>query len=212
MDGDHGGIAPVVKIGRRQQAKQDKLARIISAATELFNERGYDATTTSAITEAAGVGAGTLFLYVASKDDLLVRVFRTELARIWDEAFASVDVRLPLVDRLLALFGHVTEVHERDTLLARAFVKEVMFVSEGERTQVNEFMNEFLDRLAGLLREAQERGELVPDVTARALATNLWALYFHQLQLRFGDYIRRESLERFVRDALTLQLRGLLAR
>ncbi len=209
MDGDHGTIAPVVKIGRRQQAKQDKLERIISAATELFNERGYEATTTSAITDAAGIGAGTLFLYVASKDDLLVHVFRQELDRIWDDAFASVDLKLPLVDRLLALFGHVTEVHERDTLLARAFVKEVMFVSEGERIQVNEFMNGFLDRLAGLLSQAQERGELVADISPRALATNLWALYFHQLQLRFGEYIRHDSLERFVRDALTLQLRGL---
>ena len=212
MDGDHGTLAPVVKIGRRQQAKQDKLARIISAATELFNERGYEATTTSAITEAAGVGAGTLFLYVASKDDLLVHVFRQELARIWDEAFTSVDLGLPLLDRLLALFGHVTEVHERDTLLARAFVKEVMFVSEGERTQVNEFMTEFLDRLAGVLSDAQTRGELIADVSPRALASNLWALYFHQLQLRFGDYIRAEALERFVRDALTLHLRGLTVR
>jgi AcrR family transcriptional regulator len=211
MDGDGESLAAVVRIGRRQQAKNEKLARIIAAATELFNERGYEATTTSAITEAAGVGAGTLFLYVASKDDLLVRVFQHELSRLWNEAFAADDPRGPLLDRLLLLFGKVTAAHERDALLARAFVKEVMFVSEAERTQVNAFMAAFIDRLSDMLANAQAQGELVADVPTRALAGNLWALYFHQLQLRYGDYIRPDSLDRFVRDAFTLQLRGLLA-
>src|SRR5690606_13426713 len=66
--------APGGRGGRREQIKQEKLGRIVRAAATLFSERGFAATTTQAIAEEAGIGAGTLFLYVRSKHDLLVRV------------------------------------------------------------------------------------------------------------------------------------------
>jgi AcrR family transcriptional regulator len=194
---------------RRELAKADKLARIVAAATKLFDERGFDATTTAAITEAAGIGAGTLFLYVKSKDDLLVLVFREELSRIWDDAFAAVRPRASLLDQLTKLFGHVIAVHEQDPALTRAFLKELMFVSEAERRGVMEFMDRWLDRLAALLAAAQERGALSPEVAPRVLANNLWSLYFHTLQCRYGGYLTPAALPRRLREAIELQLRGL---
>jgi AcrR family transcriptional regulator len=195
---------------RRELAKADKLARIVAAATKLFDERGFEATTTAAITDAAGIGAGTLFLYVASKDDLLVLVFREELSRIWDDAFASVKARGTLLDQLTKLFGHVIAVHEQDPALTRAFLKELMFVSEAERAGVVEFMDRWLDRLASLLSAAQQRGALSPDVSPRALANNLWSLYFHTLQCRYGGYLSAGALPRRLKEAIELQLRGLV--
>jgi len=194
---------------RRELAKADKLARIVAAATKLFDERGFEATTTAAITEAAGIGAGTLFLYVKSKDDLLVLVFREELSRIWDDAFAAVKARGTLVDQLTKLFGYVIAVHEQDPALTRAFLKELMFVSEAERAGVAEFMDRWLDRLAALLAAAQDRGALSPDVAPRALANNLWSLYFHTLQCRYGGYLSPGALPRRLKEAIELQLRGL---
>jgi AcrR family transcriptional regulator len=194
---------------RRELAKADKLARIVAAATKLFDERGFEATTTAAITEAAGIGAGTLFLYVKSKDDLLVLVFREELSRIWDDAFAAVRNRGTLADQLSKLFGHVIAVHEQDPALTRAFLKELMFVSETERRGVTEFMDRWLDRLAALLAAAQERGALSPEVSPRVLANNLWSLYFHALQCRYGGYLSAAALPRRVKEAIELQLRGI---
>ncbi|MHC8564140.1 TetR/AcrR family transcriptional regulator [Streptomyces albidoflavus] len=43
-----------------------------SAALELFAARGYDATTTAAVAERAGVGEMTLFRHFASKEALLL--------------------------------------------------------------------------------------------------------------------------------------------
>ena len=83
--------APAAKLGRREQNKADKRRRIIAAATKLFEVNGFESTTTAAIAEAADIGAGTLYLYVNSKEDLLVAVFREEVGRAWDAAFAAVD-------------------------------------------------------------------------------------------------------------------------
>jgi len=59
-------------LSRREQNKAEKRGRIIAAARALFAHKGFEATTTLEIAEAAGVAAGTLFLYAKTKDDLLI--------------------------------------------------------------------------------------------------------------------------------------------
>lgn len=194
---------------RREAAKADKLARIVAAARKLFIERGFEETTTAAITEAAGVGVGTLFLYVSSKDDLLVLVFRDELNRIWDAAFEAVRPDDALVDQLAKLFSDVIAKHERDPALTRAFLKELMFVSEKQRAGVMEFMDSWLDRFADLLSSAQARGALTANVSARGLANNLYSIYFHLLQCRYGGYLHPAALPTRLREALQVHLHGL---
>src|SRR6185295_16827381 len=61
-------------VGRRERNKQAKLERIISAASELFAERGVDDVTTQQIADAADIGTGTLFLYAKTKGELLLLV------------------------------------------------------------------------------------------------------------------------------------------
>jgi AcrR family transcriptional regulator len=50
------------------------VAKVMTAATEVFGERGYRATTIPLIAEAAGVSVGTV-ASVGSKDDLFLRSF-----------------------------------------------------------------------------------------------------------------------------------------
>lgn len=200
-----------LKPQRRELAKADKMARILAAARSLFNERGFEATTTAAITEAAGIGAGTLFLYVASKHDLLVQVFREELKVLWDAAFDAIDLDEPLVDRITNLFGHVIADHELNPALSRAFVKEVMFVGDLERAGVNEFMEGWMGRFDNVLRDAQARGELSSAVRAGVVGMNLYALFFYLLQCRYGGYLSPQDLMSRLREGVALQLQPLVA-
>ncbi|OLZ09072.1 TetR/AcrR family transcriptional regulator [Sulfobacillus thermosulfidooxidans] len=50
--------------------------RLIEAATHLFAERGYDATSVAEIVESAGVTKGALYHYFQSKEDLLEAIHR----------------------------------------------------------------------------------------------------------------------------------------
>lgn len=52
----------------------DKQISIISAAIEIFAEKGYSATTTSVIAKKAGVGEGTIFHHYKTKKDLLLAI------------------------------------------------------------------------------------------------------------------------------------------
>src|ERR1700722_16815883 len=55
--------------------------RLLTAAQELIEEGGYGAASVIAITDRAGVAAGTLYRHFPSKQELFVEVFRTVCAR-----------------------------------------------------------------------------------------------------------------------------------
>jgi AcrR family transcriptional regulator len=194
--------------GRIERSKRDKLERIKRAARKLFGRKGFDATTTREIAQAADIGAGTLFLYAGTKEDLLVLIFREEIGRVVTEAFATMPAR-PLLDQVLHLFGAMIALHERDRGLARVFVRELPFV-EDRRHGVAEMMASMLGGIANLIEDAKVRGELRADAPATQLASSLFSLYFVQLQRWLGgDPISSEQRDHGLRAALKLQLEGL---
>jgi AcrR family transcriptional regulator len=194
--------------GRIERSKRDKLDRIKRAARKLFGRKGFEATTTREIAAAADIGAGTLFLYAGTKEDLLVLLFREEIGRVVTDAFATMPAR-PLLDQVLHLFGAMIALHERDRGLARVFVRELPFV-EDRRHGVAEMMASMLGGIANLIEQAKSRGELHPDVPAPRLAHSLFALYFFQLQRWLGgDPIAGPQRDEGLRATLKLQLEGL---
>ncbi|MGI9594592.1 MAG: TetR/AcrR family transcriptional regulator [Acidimicrobiales bacterium] len=172
--------------GRRERNKVSKRRRIEEAATELFTEQGFESTTTAAIAKRAGIGAGTLYLYVDSKDDLLVEVFRQQVGPVWEEAFAMVDRDRPVLDQLISVFNHVAEFHEHDTNLSRAFFKNLRFVASPVIDGAEEFVRRHGAQLTELLERAQADGRLDPDVSAVDLADNLYALWTTLMSRRYA--------------------------
>lgn len=57
--------------GLRERKRQATRAAIVRAATELFLDRGFAATSVTDIATAAGVSRRTFFLYFPSKEDVL---------------------------------------------------------------------------------------------------------------------------------------------
>lgn len=52
-----------------------RLAEVVEAAVHTFSEKGYLATTMEDVADRVGVLKGSLYYYVASKEDLLERIF-----------------------------------------------------------------------------------------------------------------------------------------
>jgi AcrR family transcriptional regulator len=194
--------------GRIERSKRDKRERIKRAARKLFGRKGFEATTTREIAAAADIGAGTLFLYAGTKEDLLVLIFREEIGRVVADAFATMPSR-PLLDQMLHLFGAMIALHERDRGLARVFVRELPFV-EDRRHGVAEMMASMFAGIANLIEQAKSRGELRPDIPSPRLAHSMFGLYFFQLQRWLGgDPITSRQRDDGLRAALKLQLDGL---
>jgi AcrR family transcriptional regulator len=200
-----------VELPRRERNKLEKRARLVASARALFSRKGFAATTTAEIAQRAGVGAGTLFLYFPSKDDLLVAIFREQMDAVVDAAFASLPRRASLLDEIVHVYGAMIEFHERDPELARAFVKELLFVGESNRDSVFDFIDRLGERIAARIAVRQAGGELDDSVSAKLVAENCFALFIARLQKWLGldgRLASGEHIER-LRAAFALQLKGL---
>ena len=200
------------RASRRERNKQQKRDRIKAAARKLFSTKGFAATTTQEIAQEADIGTGTLFLYVQSKEEVLVLVFRDEMDRVCDAAFAALPQRASLLEQLTTVYGAMIRFHGRNPGLARVFVKEVMFVGEGLRQSIAEFVNGLEGRWLTLIETAKQRGELAADVPAAVLAENCFAAYLLLLQKWLGlggPLATAEHIAR-LRQCFELQLRGLV--
>jgi AcrR family transcriptional regulator len=178
----HRGHAPGAgRVRRRERNKEKKLESIVRAGRALFVQKGFDATTTRAVTAKAGVATGTFFLYFREKRDLLFHLFREDVSAVQEEAFASLPVDAPVVDQLTHVAAHLYAYYARDPRLSRIFLKELLFLEEGERDDMMALTMAHVVRLAELVARAKERGEVARSVDPMQVATHGFALYLFGL-------------------------------
>ena len=89
---------------KRAQSKQAIRDRIVKAALNLFQTKGFETTTTKAIARKAAIAEGTVFNYFRTKEDIALYFFEEEV----DHAIAAVrnNPRLrkaPLEEKLFTL-------------------------------------------------------------------------------------------------------------
>ena len=102
---------------RRERKRERTRAAIAEAALDLFESRGYDATTVADIADAADIATRTFFAYFASKDEVLFpRVDARVLATI--DAITTRDPDDRPADVLLHALGQVMDAD--DDLTARS--------------------------------------------------------------------------------------------
>lgn len=202
--------APVSAPGRRERNKRAKLDRIVLAASELFRAHGFEATTGRQICEAAGIGTGTLFLYVRDKRELLFLIFEPRARRAFDRLPLGLRDGEDLVDGLMSLFGALMRVYGRDPRISRLFVEQLLFRSdpvEGMQTLSDEFGR----RVARIVADAVERGQIRADVGVEKLGNALVAHYVLWIQLWLGrGTVGRRAAETGLRGSLELQREGLV--
>lgn len=196
--------------GRREQNKLEKRARIIAAARALFKHKGYDATTTQEIAEAADVASGTIFTYANTKEDLVILVFHEEMLSVIQDATAMARAGTNLRDQLIAFFDVMVDYHERDLTLSRTLLRQLGYVSTGDqRALVSELMNALLGQLTLIVEAAKSRGEIVLAQPAFASARAAFAIYYFHLGGLMSGYINRTQFDQSLKTDLSLLMRGL---
>jgi AcrR family transcriptional regulator len=200
---------PEAAPGLRERNKREKLERITAAARDLFRAKGFEETTAREICERAGVGTGTLFLYVRDKRELLFLTFEADARRLFAEGKAEAGRTEGLVAQLMCLFGRFTAYYARDRALSKAIVQELFFRAH-DPGGLGRLTREFAEHVADLVGAAQARGELRADLTPARAAMALFAHYAYWTLGWLGtEMLSRESVEPGLRRALELQVEGL---
>ena len=188
-----------------------KREAILRAATDVFAERGYFTAQVADVARAAGVAAGTVYLYFRSKDDLLISIFERSMRDALAEGRAMVEAERGPRERLRRFARLHLGRLGRDRNLAIVFQVELR--------QSTKFMERFSATLLrdylGLIRDAiadgQRAGVLRSDIKATAAAK----MFFGALDEMATNWIlsrRRYSLEADADAVVDLFINGARAR
>ena len=91
---------------------EDKRRRILSAALDCFEERGFAATRMEDIARSAGVAKGTIYNYFKGKEELLHALaegIAGVMHRNLENVTSSENEGLPLKDRLMKVVAPLTD-------------------------------------------------------------------------------------------------------
>jgi len=114
-------------VGRRERNKQEKLDRIVAAASELFAEHGVDEVTTQQIADQADIGAGTLFLYAKTKGELLLLVQNAKYVEALEQGRADAEAIPSVLDAVLAIVRPIVECNRIQIDNGRTYLREMVF-------------------------------------------------------------------------------------
>jgi AcrR family transcriptional regulator len=123
---------PEIAPGRRERNKQEKLGRILAAASELFAEHGADEVTTQQIADRADIGAGTLFLYAKSKGELLLMVQNAHYVEALIRGRAAAEPVADTLDAVMALMQPIVECNREHPENGRTYLREMVFGDSDE--------------------------------------------------------------------------------
>lgn len=196
--------------GRRERNKRDKLVRITRAARELFHAQGFEGTTTAQIARRAAIAEGTVFRYVARKEDLLILAFAEEMTEVVMAAFEGVDPGASFIDQLLSFFEALLAYHLSDPALAKAFLREVGFFRDPQQ-DYGFGRIPMMPSLGKIVDRARARGEIGGDFESGDIAMLAFAAYWFCLRDWANEVIDAACFVDRLRLMLTMQVAGIRA-
>jgi AcrR family transcriptional regulator len=180
--------------GRREQQREQMRQRLLSAALELFEDQGYDATTIDQIADHADVARQTVLNHYPAKKDFVAawgERRRYELAALEDVPVESAR------DGLHRIMSALAEINVREERLTRQ-LREVRIVPQ----PVPEAMFR-------IVREGRERGEIAGSADPQVAAEIVAAVYFDTLSRWLIEEEPGFDLRQELNSRLDLLMNGL---
>lgn len=181
---------------RAQARREQRRSTILAAATRVFKEKGYHATSVNDIIDAAQIARGTFYLYFTSKREVFAELSATFL----DLIRASVrKISLDPADgeplaQMRANFRRVMSM-----VLAHADLATVMLRSDGGDAEARAQLDLFYQQVIALIGQAVRVGHALGfardcnvDVIAVAALAGLKEVLGRMLDARLADEIHGE--------------------
>ena len=173
--------------------KSDKRDAILRAAIDTFAARGFFNAQVADVARAAGVAAGTVYLYFRGKDDLLISIFDRTMKEAIAAGRQSVEGKRDPVERLreiarlhLGRMGH-------DRALAVVFQVELRQSTKFMERFSATHLRQYLGIIRDVIADGQARGSFRPGINPTLAAK----LFFGALDEMATNWIlsqRRYSL------------------
>jgi TetR/AcrR family transcriptional regulator, cholesterol catabolism regulator len=146
-------------------ARPSRWTEIVDVAAELFREKGFVATSLEDIAREVGMYKGSLYHYIASKEDLLFAVVREPAQQILDELRELAELDLPPSEKIRRLMRSHVKVLEENFTYASVYLEEVAGRHRSEEWSAMD--REYIKAIIDVIDEGKRRGEFGASVDAR---------------------------------------------
>ena len=153
----------------KETEKKSAKNKIVSAAWQLFYEKGYNKTTVDDIIELSGTSKGSFYYYFSTKDELLntLSLMLDEYYEVLDE---KMDPEMNSFDKLLYLNYEVHKWLEESVnleLLTSLYSTQLVASGQSCLLDQNRVYYQLLNRI---IEEGQNRGQIRGDVSVTEIA------------------------------------------
>jgi AcrR family transcriptional regulator len=194
----------------RPNVSDERKSQIVSAAIEVFTEKGFDEARMDDIAEKTGLSKGTLYLYFDNKNELIMaileRIFQREFRQLESlirEGTNTIDVLRDFTQLMYSEIGALLRlIPVIYQFLALAFRNDYV------QRALQLYLNQYLDFLIPIIQRGIDSGEL-RAVDPREVAIAMGAIIEGTVLLWVYD---RDAInpERHVRSGINLLLEGIM--
>lgn len=187
--------------GRREKKKKIAREKILKAATDIFNHKGFEKASVSEIAEKADLGVGTVYNYFKSKDDIFVETFTNQMDV---ETTYEFDIK-ELVEKEVAdiVIAYVEKFTKPFKLVPKKFMQELFRITIGSKNNTSLLRNlmemdfKFIDRIEEILEKIKSEGILPESFDPRIAAEMVYGAYMYEVMmyLFMDDYSFDKALE-----------------
>ncbi|MEX2372918.1 MAG: TetR/AcrR family transcriptional regulator [Dehalococcoidia bacterium] len=159
---------------------EERRQEILDAARRVFVGKGYPAATVNDIAAEAGVAAGSIYRYFASKADLIAAVACVCIEDEQELWKTSPPDGVTPGEAFLRLGGEVQDEFDIEEHAAVCILRLESYLAASRDAELREVLSRSLDEssasLATMVRRAQESGEFDESLDAEQLARFLHAV------------------------------------
>jgi AcrR family transcriptional regulator len=181
------------KQARTEAEREERMRSIRAAALDVFAAKGFAAARLDDIAKQAGVAKGTIYLYFASKEDLLEAIVKSTIGAVLANVEQAVAASPAPASEMLRMIGQILGAAIEDDDRRRVLH---LVLSEGARfPAIADFYHrEIISRGMGLIRaivaKGIDSGEFKSDELARfpqlaiapALVAVIWSVVFGRIE------------------------------
>ena len=193
----------------RESRTNEKRARILDAAVKVFAERGFHSATVAEIARGAGVADGTIYLYFKGKDDLLLSLFDEKMTELVAEVKEALSTERNAPGKLRRFIQLHLALVERNPDLASVLIVELRQSAQFLKAADRQKLAAYVDLIAEVVREGQERGELDGNVSPATVKRAIFGA-LDELALGWLMSGRRSPLKKTGAEVAQWLVRGLL--
>jgi AcrR family transcriptional regulator len=203
----------------RRALTEERRKQILTAAAQVFAEKGFDRATIADIARAAGVAEGSIYNYFKNKGDLLVsiprQVVESPLANVSARMASLATAPLPPEDMLKLIARNIVNTVQQNAPIFRILISTLPTMNKATREKyLNQVILYATTLLGRYIKEQSASGVFRPELDADTHARAFVGMFFPFVMIR--EVLQAESEKDWTYDQIIdalvpLFLRGALS-